>query len=141
MSSLIHEDPPNRYAAILRLAKAQGKAKPRRRVPRGPSTLELELRGQVLCAGLTKGIEVEYVALPERKFRWDLAWPSHRLLVEIQGGIWGKGGHSTGDGITRDCLKNNLAVLAGFRCLMVTAEHIKSGQALKWIQEALGHCI
>lgn len=63
--------------------------------------------------------------------------PSSPVLIEVQGGIWVKGGHSTGTGITRDAEKNNLAVLAGYRTLIVTSEHIKSGQALKWIQEAV----
>ena len=51
--------------------------------------------------------------------------------------IWVRGGHSTGTGITRDCEKLNLATLAGWRTLQVTKDHVKSGQALAWIQEAL----
>lgn len=101
------------------------------------SALELELRGQLLIFGLTKGIEFEFAAVPGRRFRWDIAFKEKRLLIEVNGGIWHKGGHSTGKGITRDCEKNNLAVLLGYRCLAVTADHIKSGQALKWILEAL----
>ena len=101
------------------------------------SQLELELRGQLLMAGLTKGIEIEYRAIPGRRFRWDIAYPAAKLLVEIQGGVWRKGGHTSGVGVTRDCLKANLATLLGFRCLSVTSNQIKDGSALRWIQEAL----
>ena len=135
----------NRLERLIREALAKSKGQPTRKAknakgtPRQASALELELRGQVLMAGLTEGIQVEYRALPDRNFRWDLAWPNepHRLLVEIQGGIWAEGGHTTGVGVTRDCEKATLAALAGFRCLAVTSDHISSGQALRWIQEAL----
>jgi len=40
-------------------------------------------------------------------------------------------------GINRDCEKNNLAVLAGWRVLKVDVKHVTSGQALQWVQEAL----
>ena len=103
------------------------------------SGLEDTLAFQIKAAGLPEP-KREYQAIAGRKFRFDFAWPLpswDALLVEVQGGIWKPGGHSTGKGITRDCEKLCLATLAGWRCLQVTKEHIESGQALKWIQEAL----
>ncbi len=103
------------------------------------SDLERALAFQIRAKGLPKPM-TEFQAIPGRKYRWDFAWPLpgwSALLVEVQGGIWKPGGHSTGKGITRDCEKANLAVLAGWRVLHVTREHIESGQALKWITEAL----
>lgn len=104
---------------------------------KGPSHLETMLDDQMCLAGLPAP-EAEFCAIPGRRFRWDFSWPDKKVLVEVQGAVWVKGGHSTGGGITRDAEKNNLAVLAGWKPLIVTAEHIKSGQALRWIQEALG---
>ena len=103
------------------------------------SHLEVMLDDQLCLAGITPE-ETEYQAIPGRKFRFDFAWPSKRVLVEVQGAVFVRGGHSTGVGITRDALKSNLAVLAGWKPLVVTAAHIKSGEALAWIQEALGQC-
>lgn len=100
------------------------------------SKLELALAFQIRAAGLITPV-VEFKAIPARRYRWDFAWPGQKLLVEVQGGIWAKGGHSTGKGITRDAEKSNLATLAGYRCITVTGEQIKSGQALRWIQSAL----
>ena len=77
----------------------------------------------------------ELSPIPGRKFRFDFACKN--LLIEVQGGIWTKGGHSSGTGISRDCEKLNLAVLNGWRVFHVTGEQIRSGQALKWIQNAL----
>ena len=100
------------------------------------SDLERALAFQIRAKGLPKPL-TEFQAIPGRKYRFDAAWVPQRLLVEVQGGIWKPGGHSTGKGITRDIEKANLAVLAGWRVLHVTREHIESGQALKWIEEAL----
>lgn len=83
----------------------------------------------------------EYAAVPGRKFRFDfLVMPD--VLVEVQGGVWsvrngdGVQGHNSGAGITRDCEKMCEGVAAGFRVLCVTPEHVKSGQALRWIEAA-----
>ena len=81
--------------------------------------------------------ETEFRAIPARRWRWDFAWPDHHLLVEVQGGIWRKGGHSTGKGITRDAEKMNAATLAGWNVLACTADHIKDGKAIQWIRKAL----
>lgn len=93
---------------------------------------------QIKQAGIIRPIE-EYQAIPNRKFRWDFAWPECLILVEIQGGIWssGKSGHSTGTGINRDCEKGNLANLASFCCLSFTSDQIRNGMALEQTKEAL----
>jgi very-short-patch-repair endonuclease len=100
------------------------------------SRLETELEWQIRAAKLPKPHR-EYHAIDGRRWRWDFAWPDHRLLLEVQGGIWRKGGHTTGEGITRDCEKLNAATLAGWRVLSVTAEHIRNGQALEMVESNL----
>lgn len=101
------------------------------------SELEDILAQQIAWAHLPEPIR-EYKAIPGRRFRWDFCWHEFRLLLEVQGGVWSKGSHSSGAGINRDTEKLNLATLEGFRCLHVTSNQIRSGQALKWIQQALG---
>lgn len=84
------------------------------------------------------GIEFEREFRPwiHRRFRFDFKL-SGNLLVEVQGGIWTKGGHSTGIGISRDCEKYSMAVAAGYRVMPVTPNQIKAGQAILWIEQAL----
>ena len=84
--------------------------------------------------------EREVSVIPGRRYRWDVALLplSRKILVEVNGGIWIKGGHSTGGGIERDAEKLNLATIAGYKTLIVTAKHIKSGRALRWVEEILG---
>ncbi len=83
------------------------------------------------------GISYERQAkvIPGRKFQWDFL--VGKFLIEIQGGIWRKGGHSTGVGITRDCEKANLAALHGFFTLFFTADMIYSGEALSVVEKAM----
>ncbi len=88
----------------------------------------------------------EYQAIQGRRFRWDFyfpvdCWiiglPTTPILLEVQGGLWIKGAHSTGTGIERDMEKLNTATINGFRLLQVSGKHIKSGEALRWVQEAV----
>jgi hypothetical protein len=75
--------------------------------------------------------------VPGRRFRVDF-FIKPDITVDCEGAVWVKGGHSTGTGITRDCLKANLLLLAGYRPFRVTAQHIESGEALQWVLAALG---
>ena len=80
------------------------------------SDLEDTLAFQLDALGLT-GYVREYQAIKGRKFRFDFCFTEQRLLIEVNGGTFTKGAHSTGKGIARDYEKNNLAQLAGWRCL------------------------
>ena len=111
------------------------------------------LAAQCRAAGLKVAREVADV-VPGRKFRFDLrirpGWTfaccncdvcsRASILVEVQGSIWsrGKSGHTSGTGVSRDCVKSNLAQLEGYVVLSVTSDHIKSGEALGWIKRAVG---
>lgn len=58
--------------------------------------------------------------LPEsaRRFAWDFAFPTSRLLIDVEGGFYAKGrsAHS-GASIERDLEKGNIATCAGYRTL------------------------
>jgi len=82
-----------------------------------------EARQQVtlrLCEEM--GIPAPYFEFrfhPDRLWRWDLAWPEHRLAIEIDGGVWIQGKHGRGSGIVKDQEKRNAGVLLGWRYLVV----------------------
>ena len=104
-----------------------------RRAVYNASPLEDEFALQLRIAGIP--FEREYRAINGRKYRWDFLVGS--ILVEIQGGTWTKGGHSTGKGLHRDYEKNNAAVLAGWRVLYFDGEMVRSGAALGTVQSYL----
>jgi len=77
----------------------------------------------------------EYKFLEDRKFRFDFAWFHMKVAVEIQGGVFIHGGHSTGLGITRDCEKLALANIDGWTVFQFTSAQVRSGQAIEWMKQ------
>lgn len=77
--------------------------------------------------------ETEYRFHPTRKFRLDIAWPDHKIGVEIQGGGWSRGRHHRPKGYRKDCEKQALAMLEGWRILHIVPEQIGSGEAIEWL--------
>lgn len=55
----------------------------------------------------------EYRFHPVRRWRFDIAFPSVKLAVELDG----RGRHQTVSGVRADCEKLNTAVLMGWRVL------------------------
>jgi hypothetical protein len=101
------------------------------------SDLEDTLDWHMKVAGLPEW-EREYVFYPGRKFRFDFAFLPFRLGVEVMGGIYSGGRHTTGAGYAKDCEKLNLACIQGWRVLYVTSDMIKDGRALDYVMRALG---
>lgn len=59
----------------------------------------------------------EYQFHPVRRWRFDLAWPEQRVAVEVDGGIWIRGGHNRGAQIKKDWEKRNEATAMGWQIL------------------------
>ena len=82
----------------------------------------------------------EYKFHPVRLWRLDLAFEREKLAVEIEG--FGPGGtagrHQRMAGFTADCEKYAELAIAGWRLIRVTTAQVRSGQALTWIERALG---
>jgi very-short-patch-repair endonuclease len=79
-------------------------------------------------------------ALPlKREFRADFAWPKYRLLVEVQGGIWRRGGgaHSHPSNLERDVVKQQHAALLGYIVLPITTDEVKSGKGIELAMRVL----
>lgn len=73
----------------------------------------------------------------DRKWRLDLAWKEKRVALEIHGGIWNGGRHVTGRGFSGDRAKLNEARLLGWQVIEATADQVKSGEAIRWVERAL----
>ena len=100
------------------------------------SALEELFAFQATAAGLP-AFEREVCVIPGRKFRFDFCWRPARLLVEINGGTYTKAAHSTGGGIARDYEKIWLAQKCGWHVYPCDGNAVKSGKAVKEIQEYL----
>ena len=100
--------------------------------------LEDALAFQVKLAKLPTP-EREYKFHPSRRWRFDFAWPENhlRIAVEVEGAIFVGGRHNRGLGMLADMEKYNAATVLGWRLLRVGEPHIRTGQALEWIEELL----
>lgn len=96
------------------------------------SKLEEEFRYHLL--GLP-GYEEEYKFHPVRKWRFDFAWVGEKIAIEVEGGTWGGGRHTTGSGYEKDCEKYNAACLMGWRVFRFTGSMIKNGKADETLKE------
>jgi hypothetical protein len=101
-----------------------------------PSHLVAELVTQLEIVGIEAAAK-EFRFHPDRKWRFDLAWPSLLIAVEVHGGIHTGGRHTRGGGFEKDREKMNEAQILGWIVLEVTGEQIRSGQALAWVEKAL----
>lgn len=80
------------------------------------------------------GYEPEYRFHPERRWKFDHAWPHVKIALEIEGGAWINGRHTRGAGYIRDMEKYSEAAILGWRILRVTPQQVKNGQALELVR-------
>lgn len=99
--------------------------------------------------GLPKPVP-EYRFDPERKWRFDFAWPDasigkwgsencelRPLALEVNGGIFSAGAHVRGAALMREYEKLNRAAVLGWRILFVTPDQLCLTSTADMIRQAL----
>ncbi|WP_151794609.1 DUF559 domain-containing protein [Acinetobacter soli] len=94
----------------------------------GEVTLVRDLRA------LKINYEQEYKFHPERNWRADFLITGTKILIEVEGGIWSGGRHIRGKGFIADMEKYNAAAILGFKVLRFDTQQVKSGLAIKQIE-------
>jgi hypothetical protein len=79
----------------------------------------------------------EYKFHPQRRWRFDLAWPERLVALEVEGGVWTGGRHTSGVGFTNDAEKYSVAAALGWAVIRATPTQIKRGLAYGWLEWAL----
>lgn len=74
---------------------------------------------------------------PERRWRFDRAYPAYRVGVEVNGGVWEGGRHTRGQGFINDREKINHAQILGWIVLEFTPQQVISGYCWDTIESAL----
>lgn len=77
-----------------------------------------------LCPDLTEGMVEQYRIVPDRRWRWDFAWPEKKVAIELHGGLWSSGAHTRAAGVQRDMNKANAATMAGWRVLYFSTDDL-----------------
>jgi hypothetical protein len=99
--------------------------------------LEDSLFGQIHQAGLSEPVRQHRFAAPARQWRYDLAYPSVKVAIDIDGGTWIQGAHVRGAGVENDCEKHSTAAILGWLVIRVTTDMIADGRALTYVERAL----
>jgi hypothetical protein len=71
-----------------------------------------------------------------RKWRFDYAWPAHKVAFEIEGGTFVGGRHSHGAGFQSDTEKYNRAAILGWCVVRATYRQIKDLAAIRDLVDA-----
>ena len=79
----------------------------------------------------------EYWFAKPRRWRFDYAWPEHKLALEVQGGIWTKGRHTRGAAMLKEWEKLNTAAEMGWRILYCQPKELLKEQMALTIVHAL----
>lgn len=74
---------------------------------------------------------------PTRKWRFDYAIPEHKIAIEVEGGVWTGGRHTSPKGFLRDMEKYNTATLMGWRVLRTVPSELCTGATLDMIRSAI----
>lgn len=91
----------------------------------------------IVSGGTGKGLRRRLAAAELKDWRFDFAWPSKRLAVEVEGGTYVGGRHSRGAGMAADMEKYNAAALMGWTVLRFDSKAVKSARAADTILKAL----
>ena len=124
----------------VRISKAQ--AKSLGIVPKGEKQKQEPSQWEELFAALWKNFgdgsipEREHHFIMGRRYRADFAWPKEKVIVEIDGCQWVKGGHNSGHGRQRDNERDRLATLDGWRTLRFTSNDL-TNRPIQVIEEVL----
>lgn len=79
----------------------------------------------------------EYKFHPERKWRFDYCIPSHKIALEVEGGVWTSGRHTRPQGFLGDIEKYNTATLMGWRVFRTTPTELYRTATINLLKEAI----
>jgi very-short-patch-repair endonuclease len=81
--------------------------------------------------------EAEFRFNKDRKWRFDFAWPEHKIALEVEGAVWAGGRHTRGSGFVADMEKYNCAVTMGWRVLRTTPQNLCMMETVNMLKAAM----
>lgn len=74
---------------------------------------------------------------PVRLWRFDYAIPEYKIALEVEGGVWTGGRHTSSVGFLGDMEKYNTATLMGWRVFRTTPDELYRLKTLNMIKMAI----
>ena len=72
-----------------------------------------------------------------RRWRFDYAWPSLMVALEVEGGVWTGGRHSRGKGMIADMEKYNTAACMGWKVIRCTPDTLLDSATFLFLRTAI----
>lgn len=79
----------------------------------------------------------EFKFHPVRKWRFDYAIPEYKIALEVEGGVWTGGRHTSSVGFMKDMEKYNTATLMGWRVFRTTPDELYRLKTLNLLKTAI----
>ena len=89
---------------------------------------------KIVKAATGLDVEREYRFHPLRKWRFDYAIPAIRMAIEVEGGVWTGGRHTSSRGFLGDMEKYNEAALSGWCLVRTTPDKLLTNEMLEFIK-------
>lgn len=99
---------------------------------------EFEAKLALELKALKLDFEQEFKFHQSRKWRADFHLKGRMILIEVEGGIWSGGRHTSGKGYIGDMEKYNAATMQGYQVIRFSTEQVKSGLAIQQIEKMVG---
>lgn len=80
--------------------------------------------------------EREFRFHPVRKWRFDYAVPEHKVALEVEGGVWTGGRHTSSKGFLKDIEKYNTATVMGWKVVRTTPKALYALTTLNLLRDA-----
>lgn len=74
---------------------------------------------------------------PVRRWRFDYAIPIAKIAIEVEGGVWTGGRHTSPKGFLNDIEKYNTATIMGWRLLRTTPDRLCSNETLQMVRDII----
>ncbi|MCQ2058689.1 MAG: endonuclease domain-containing protein [Bacteroidaceae bacterium] len=81
----------------------------------------------------------EYRFHSVRKWRFDYALPDYKIALEVEGGVWTGGRHTSPKGFLGDMEKYNTATILGWRVLRTTPDELCTRGTLTMLRETINN--
>lgn len=81
----------------------------------------------------------EFQFHPTRRWRFDYAIPSHRIALEVEGGVFSKGRHTRGAGFIGDIEKYNEATRLGWRVVRTVPWELNTRKTVQLLRELINN--
>lgn len=79
----------------------------------------------------------EYQFATPRKWAADFCWPEHKVILEVQGGVFTGGRHVRGAALLKEWEKLNHGAIRGYRFLFCAPRDLTSLATLEFVTQAL----